>query len=168
MPARRLAARWVVPVAAPPIECGAILLGSDGRIEAVGPDAVVPRPAGVPGEAFPDAILIPGLVNAHTHLELTGFDFGAPPEADFRSWIGRVRGVKETRSRDDFVAWAGRCTHAACGVIWEPAEGVVYCPCHGARFAADGEVVRGPAEDPLPVFPLELVDDALVITLPPA
>ncbi len=106
MPARRLAARWVVPVAAPPIEGGAVLLGSDGRIEAIGPDALVPRPAGVPGEAFPDAILIPGLVNAHTHLELTGFDLGAAPEADFRSWIARVRAVKETRSADDFVAWA--------------------------------------------------------------
>ena len=108
MPARRLAARWVVPVAGPPIECGAVLLGSDGRIEAVGPDALVPRPAGVPGEAFPDAILIPGLVNAHTHLELTGFDFGALPEADFRSWIARVRAIKETRSRDDFVELAMR------------------------------------------------------------
>ena len=102
MPARRLAARWVVPVAAPPIEGGAVLLGSEGRIEAIGPDALVPRPAGVPGEAFPDAILIPGLVNAHTHLELTGFDLGAPPEADFRSWIARVRAVKETRSADEF------------------------------------------------------------------
>jgi cytosine/adenosine deaminase-related metal-dependent hydrolase len=119
MPARRLAARWVLPVAAPPIECGAVLLGGDGRIEAVGPDALVPRPAGVPGEAFPDAILIPGLVNAHTHLELTGFDFGAPPEPDFRTWIGRVRRVKETRGTDDFVAavrsgllqcWAGGVT----------------------------------------------------------
>ncbi|HTG49889.1 MAG TPA: amidohydrolase family protein [Gemmatimonadales bacterium] len=106
MPARRLAARWVVPVAAPPIEGGAVLLGSDGRIEAIGPDALVPRPAGVPGEAFPDAILIPGLVNAHTHLELTGFDLGAAPETDFRSWVARVRAVKETRSADDFVAWA--------------------------------------------------------------
>jgi cytosine/adenosine deaminase-related metal-dependent hydrolase len=119
MPARRLAARWVLPVAAPPIECGAVLLGSDGRIEAVGPDALVARPAGVRGEAFPDAILIPGLVNAHTHLELTGFDFGAPPEPDFHTWIGRVRRVKETRQTDAFLAavqggvvecWAGGVT----------------------------------------------------------
>jgi 5-methylthioadenosine/S-adenosylhomocysteine deaminase len=119
MPARRLAARWVLPVAAPPIECGAVLLGSDGRIEAVGPDASVPRPVGVPDEAFPDAILIPGLVNAHTHLELTGFDFGAPPEPDFRTWIGRVRRIKETRRPDEFAAaarvglvesWAGGVT----------------------------------------------------------
>jgi cytosine/adenosine deaminase-related metal-dependent hydrolase len=106
MPARRLAARWVLPVAGPAIECGAVLLGPGGRIEAVGPDAWVPRPADVPGEAFPDAILLPGLVNTHTHLELTGFDFGAPPEPDFCAWIGRVRAVKETRSAEAFVAAA--------------------------------------------------------------
>jgi cytosine/adenosine deaminase-related metal-dependent hydrolase len=113
MPARRLAARWVLPVAGPAIRCGAVLLGRDGRIDAVGPDALVPRPADVPGEAFPDAILLPGLVNTHTHLELTGFDFGGPPEPDFRSWIGRVRAAKETRSTEAFVA-AARLGVADC------------------------------------------------------
>jgi 5-methylthioadenosine/S-adenosylhomocysteine deaminase len=136
MPARRLAARWVLPVAAPPIECGAVLLGSDGRIEAVGPDALVPRQDGVPDEAFPDAILIPGLVNAHTHLELTGFDFGALPEPDFPSWIGRVRRVKETRSPDDFIA-------AVRG-------GVVECWAGGVTTVGDtgdtGSVIRALAE----------------------
>jgi 5-methylthioadenosine/S-adenosylhomocysteine deaminase len=119
VPARRLAARWVLPVAAPPIERGAVLLGGNGRIEAVGPDALVPRPAGVAEEAFPDAVLIPGLVNAHTHLELTGLGTGSPPEPDFRSWIGWVRRVKETRDPDEFAAaarlglqecWAGGVT----------------------------------------------------------
>ena len=113
MPARRLAARWVLPVAAPPIECGAVLLGSDGRIEAVGPDALVPRPAGVAEEAFPDAVLIPGLVNAHTHLELTGFDFGAPPEAvQLDELHGRVSPTSEEKGgaaglRAVVAAWAG-------------------------------------------------------------
>lgn len=113
MPARRLAARWVVPVAGPAFECGAVLVGRDGRIEAVGPDASVPWPAGVPGEQYPDAILLPGLVNAHTHLELTGFDFAGAPEPDFRSWIGRVRAVKETRCAEAFVA-AARLGVAEC------------------------------------------------------
>lgn len=106
MPARRLAARWVLPVAGPAIEYGAVLVGSDGRIEAVGPDALVPRPVEVPAEEFPDAILLPGLVNAHTHLELTGFDFGGPPETEFQSWIGKVRAVKEGRSAEAFLAAA--------------------------------------------------------------
>lgn len=119
MSARRLAARWVLPVAGAPIEDGAVLLEPSGRIEVVGPDAAVPRPADVPDEAFPDAVLLPGFVNAHTHLELTGFDLGGLPEADFRSWVGRVRAVKETRSAEGFAhaarlgvrqCWAGGVT----------------------------------------------------------
>ena len=113
MPARRLAARWVLPVSGPPLECGAVLLGRDGRIEAVGPDGSVPRPADVPGEHYPDGILLPGLVNSHTHLELTGLDLGGSPEPDFRSWVGRVRAIKETRSADAFLA-AARLGLAEC------------------------------------------------------
>jgi 5-methylthioadenosine/S-adenosylhomocysteine deaminase len=107
MPARRLAARWVVPICGPPIERGAVLLGRTGRIQAVGPDAVVPRPGEIPSEDFGDAILLPGLINTHTHLELTGFDLGTP-QPDFQAWIGQVRAIKETRDPDEFVAAARR------------------------------------------------------------
>ena len=99
MPARRLSAAWVLPASAPAIERGALLIGQDGRVEAVGADEAVPRPPDVKSEAFPDGILLPGLVNAHTHLELTGFYLG-PPDPDFASWIGQVRAVKETRPPD--------------------------------------------------------------------
>ncbi len=136
MPARRLAARWVLPVAGPAIECGAVLVGPDGRIEAVGPDALVPRPAGVPVEEFADAILLPGLVNAHTHLELTGFDFGGPPDPEFGNWIGRVRAEKEGRSAEAFLDAAR--------------DGVIDCWAAGITTVADtgdsGSVVRALAE----------------------
>ena len=112
MPARRLAARWVLPIAGPPIDRGAVLLGPGGRVDAVGPDAAVPHPPDVPGEEFADGILLPGLVNTHTHLELTGFDLG-PPEPDFGDWIGRVRAIKETRSAEEFLA-AARLGLADC------------------------------------------------------
>jgi len=112
VPARRLAASWVLPIAGPPIECGAILLGPDGRVDAVGPDAAVPHPPDVPGEQFADGILLPGLVNTHTHLELTGFNLG-PPGPEFDDWIGRVRATKETRSAEEFLA-AARLGLADC------------------------------------------------------
>jgi 5-methylthioadenosine/S-adenosylhomocysteine deaminase len=73
----------------------------------VGPDASVPRPPAVRAEHFPDGLLLPGLVNTHTHLELTGLDLG-PPEPDFPAWIGRVRAIKESRTPDDFLAAARR------------------------------------------------------------
>src|SRR4051812_1446319 len=68
----RLSAGLVWPVSSPPIPSGAVLVGTDGRIMAVGPDAAVPRPEGVESVAL-EGILLPGLVNVHTHLELTGF-----------------------------------------------------------------------------------------------
>ena len=101
MPARRLGAEWVYPVTVPPIPSGAVLIGEDGRIVAVGPDGEVPSPPGVPVEHFPGAVLMPGLVNAHSHLELTGFA-GDVAEPQFDAWIRSVRSLKETRSAEDF------------------------------------------------------------------
>jgi cytosine/adenosine deaminase-related metal-dependent hydrolase len=135
MPARRLAARWVLPVAGPPIERGAVLLGPDGRVDAVGPDAAVPRPPDVPVEDFADGILLPGLVNTHTHLELTGLDLG-PPDPDFGTWIAWVRAIKETRSAEEFLT-AARL-------------GLADCYAAGVTTVADtgdsGAVIRAMAE----------------------
>jgi 5-methylthioadenosine/S-adenosylhomocysteine deaminase len=109
--ARRLHAAWVVPVAQPPIRDGALLIGPDGRIAAVGPDAVVPWPPGVPNDDFPDAILLPGLVNAHTHLELTGL--GQPEAREFHAWLTWLRARKGERTPADFLA-AARAGVRAC------------------------------------------------------
>ena len=121
MPAVRLSAGWVVPVAGPPIERGAVLIGPDGFLERVGPETEVPRPAGVPCVDEPEAAIIPGLVNVHTHLELTGFD-RLIPDDDFVAWIMRLRETKEQRSRESSLeaarqgvrdCWAGGVTTVA-------------------------------------------------------
>jgi cytosine/adenosine deaminase-related metal-dependent hydrolase len=107
MRTRRLAARWLMPVQGPPIEHGALLIDSNGRILAVGPDTSVPRPDDTPAEKFDDAVILPGLINTHTHLELTGFEDGVP-EREFTAWIRRLRELKATRSSAEYVEAARR------------------------------------------------------------
>ena len=51
---------------------------------------------------------------------------------------------------------SGTCTHLSCTVNWIQSEGAFRCPCHGARFAADGSVISGPPPGPLPHIPSTL------------
>ncbi len=44
------------------------------------------------------------------------------------------------------------CPHQGCRVDWQAGLGEFYCPCHGARFAAGGRVLTGPARSDLPTF----------------
>jgi 5-methylthioadenosine/S-adenosylhomocysteine deaminase len=89
----RLSARWVLPVGGPPVADGAVLVGADGRIEAVGPDAAVPRPGEARQVALGDAALLPGLVNTHSHLELTALR-GLVRGLAFPAWLQSVRALK--------------------------------------------------------------------------
>jgi len=132
---RRLSARWLLPVDGPAIEHGALLIGRDGRIAAMGQEPAVPSPAHVPAESFGDALLLPGLINTHTHLELTGMA-GQPPEPDFAAWIRRLREAKAARSAEAFLEAAR--------------HGVAECLAAGVTTVADtgdsGAVIRALAE----------------------
>jgi len=117
----RLRARWAIPVDRPVIPDAAILIGADGRIEEIGPDATIPLPPDGESIDLGSAILMPGLVNVHTHLELTGFH-DLTPDRPFREWILEIRERKERRSEAEFLeaalsgirdCWAGGVTTVA-------------------------------------------------------
>lgn len=68
---------------------------------------------------------------------------------------------------DDYFATAGICTHAGGPIcLGEIKDGVVTCPWHGSQFdVKDGKVVRGPAQDPLKTYKLQVAGDSLEIDL---
>ncbi len=82
----RYHARWVLPITQPPIENGTVV-EADGAITFVGPRADAPV-----GHDYDlgEAILLPGLVNTHTHLELTAMR-GFLEDCRFPEWIDKLR-----------------------------------------------------------------------------
>jgi len=96
---RILSADWVIPVEGEPIEGGAVAL-EEGRIAAVGTAAELGE-----GEHYPDAAIVPGFVNAHTHLEYAvyaGFGDGL----SFGPWIVLHMERKARLERPDMEAIA--------------------------------------------------------------
>ena len=64
---------------------------------------------------------------------------------------------------DAFYAFGDTCTHLGCSLADGNLEGTtVTCPCHGSQFdVTTGEVVRGPAREPVPSYPVRLEAGAL-------
>ena len=127
----RLSADWVVTMDGAPLRGGAVVIGGDGKVvslDSVGEEvarAAAPVSQAPTGPSTrPQTVLIPGLVNAHTHLELTGLD-GKVTEDDFPAWIRHIIQIVAGRSHDSLVVaakegirggWArGVTTVADCG-----------------------------------------------------
>jgi cytosine/adenosine deaminase-related metal-dependent hydrolase len=96
---RILSADWVLPVEGEPIQHGAVAI-EDGVIAAVGTAAELGE-----GDRFPESAIVPGFVNAHTHLEYAvyaGFGDGL----SFGPWISTHVERKRRLERADMEAIA--------------------------------------------------------------
>jgi nitrite reductase/ring-hydroxylating ferredoxin subunit len=62
-----------------------------------------------------------------------------------------------------FYAFGDTCTHQGCSLAEGDLEAtIVTCPCHGSQFdVTTGDVVRGPAGEPVRSYPVRLEGDAL-------
>jgi Rieske Fe-S protein len=57
---------------------------------------------------------------------------------------------------DSYVAYSQKCTHLSCAVYYETETKRLACPCHQGYFSiADGSVLQGPPQRPLPRVALE-------------
>ena len=113
-------ARWVLPVSAPPIENGAVAVEGQ-QIVGVGRRAEIV-------ERFPEfcvvllgeAVILPGLVNTHTHLELTALrGYLENEETDFFAWLRKLTIARLERMTPDDIrvsATWGACEAVRAGI----------------------------------------------------
>jgi cytosine/adenosine deaminase-related metal-dependent hydrolase len=95
-----LSADWVLPIEGPPIEDGAVAL-EGGVIEAVGTAEELGE-----GTRYEDAVIVPGFVNAHSHLEYAVYAGFGDALADFAEWIRLHTERKRRVDWDEYVAVA--------------------------------------------------------------
>jgi cytosine/adenosine deaminase-related metal-dependent hydrolase len=103
LPRQTLRARWVFPVEGVPIEHGVVEVTA-GRITAVGAGT------GAVTHELGNVAILPGLVNAHTHLELSDIDAPLSPSGPFTAWLRAVIGHR--RQRPAAEETAGRILRA--------------------------------------------------------
>jgi Rieske Fe-S protein len=60
-------------------------------------------------------------------------------------------------------ALSSTCTHLGCRVTWNPALGVIACPCHGGVYTVHGEVQAGPPPSPLPRLSTRVEDGRVFV-----
>jgi Rieske Fe-S protein len=57
----------------------------------------------------------------------------------------------------NYVAYARRCTHLSCPVVYEVKNSRLFCPCHNGAFSVeDGSVLQGPPPHPIPQIEIEV------------
>lgn len=82
-----------------------------------------------------------------------------------QGWTGQLSGrnVAIFNSGNKLVVLENVCTHLRCQTNWNGEEQTWDCPCHGSRFKAGGEVLRGPARRPLTSLNFEISNDEIVL-----
>jgi cytosine/adenosine deaminase-related metal-dependent hydrolase len=139
-------ADWVLPVAGPPIEDGAIAV-ADGKIVAVGSAAEVGE-----GRRFREAAIVPGLVNVHVHLDSTayaGFGAGLPFGDWLRLLVERRQALDDADHRALARVGAHHCLAAGTTTVCDvsaTAAGAFACVEAGLRATAYVELLR---DDPV-------------------
>ena len=104
-----LTADMVIPVSSEPIRNGAVVVDG-GRIADIGTSAEIePAHPGLRKIERPNSVILPGFVNAHTHLELSWTKGKIRGFEDFTGWLERLialkaRGIEENLVEDSMRA----------------------------------------------------------------
>ena len=145
-----LRARIVCPIASPPLEDGALWI-VDGRLRAVGSFRDLAPQTGEPATDLGEVIVMPGLVNAHCHLDYTALAGLIPPPLGFTHWVQQLITLKSQWSYTDFAeSWL---------------QGMGQLARSGVTAVGDIEAVPELLPDVLPGAPIRVVSFRELITI---
>ena len=138
-----LRGRWVLPLASPPMSGGWVRI-QRGRVAALGRG----DPGG-PCSDLGDAVILPGLVNAHTHLEFSNLRRPLSPAAGHEGlpdWIRSVVASRRERAVDSRTVSEAAAVEAAihAGLAESAAEGVTAIGEIATRITAAHSHASGP------------------------
>ena len=138
LPITVFAADWVLPVSSQPVTQGAVAI-CDSKIVGVGTRAqILADFPNVKPRDFGEAAILPGFVNAHTHLELTALrNFLDSAENDFPAWL-----LKLATARDRRMNVADLENSALCGAIEAARAGVTCVGDIGKHAFAGAKALR--------------------------
>jgi cytosine/adenosine deaminase-related metal-dependent hydrolase len=162
---RIVSARWVVPIDRPPIADGAVALAHDGVIVACDGRAEVLAQFPDVREERASGVLVPGLVNAHCHLELSALADAVPGGSGLVAWAGALVAAARTIDRDRRrgaaaeaaggavrtgtagIGDVGNTLDAVSGIGAAGLAGVLFHELLGSREAATGDALADAARE---------------------
>ena len=71
--------------------------------------------------------------------------------------------VMVLQAGDQLHAFSAKCTHEGCTVTFQPAQSVIWCPCHDGRFDLNGRVLSGPPPQPLAKYAVQKQPDGGIV-----
>jgi Rieske Fe-S protein len=117
--------------------------------------------AGMVGYPIVSFMALPTKPGADKPVELALADL-MPGQAQYVQFRGEQLIVLGTDEGPRVLS--ASCPHLGCNVIWDAADGMFRCPCHGAFFDSAGNVVKGPVSSPLKAIAFEIKDGKLIIS----
>jgi cytosine/adenosine deaminase-related metal-dependent hydrolase len=111
---RLISAPWVLPITEPAIADGAVVVDDTGTILAVGRRSDLARRHPEAREERAEGVLLPALVNAHCHLELSSLAGTVPGGGGLIAWAGRLMALAPTT---DPARAAAAATSAAAEMV---------------------------------------------------
>ena len=111
--------------------------------------------------AAPDAVTPPVSSDGFTMLgSVADLDAaGAIANADLDTTV-----IRNPANPATLIAVNSRCTHEGCAVEWDGTSAFT-CPCHDAKFAADGSAISGPTKKALATFEAKIETDQVWVKI---